>query len=117
MPVGLNRLTNRQIVRNSSPMAASKRRYTIKDIAEQSDVSLSTVSLVLNNNPRISEATRKRVHATMQRLGYEPNRMARALAWKHTRTLAVMLPQLRHTLADVYFGDRKSTRLNSSHRT
>ena len=86
-------------------MVQPKRRYTIKDIAEQSGVSLSTVSLVLNGNPRISGVTRDRVHATMKRLGYQPNRMARALAWKHTRTLAVVVPQLRHTLADVYFGE------------
>jgi DNA-binding LacI/PurR family transcriptional regulator len=42
-------------------MNESKRRYTIKDIAEQSSVSLSTVSLVLNDNPRISQTTRARV--------------------------------------------------------
>ncbi|MCG3150675.1 MAG: Catabolite control protein A [Verrucomicrobiae bacterium] len=86
-------------------MSEAKRRYTIKDIAEQSAVSLSTVSLVLNGNTRISAATRDRVHATMKRLGYQPNRMARALAWKHTRTLAVVMPQLRHAFADVYFGE------------
>jgi len=86
-------------------MTAQKRRYTIKDIAEQSGVSLSTVSLVLNGNPRISGATRDRVHKTIERLGYQPNRMARALAWRHTRTLAVLVPQLRHAFADVYFGE------------
>jgi len=86
-------------------MAPAKRRYTIKDIAEQSAVSLSTVSLVLNGNPRISAVTRKRVNDTMARLGYQPNRMARSLAWKHTRTLAVVMPQLRHAFADVYFGE------------
>jgi len=86
-------------------MNARRRRYTIKDIAEQSGVSLSTVSLVLNGNPRISPATRERVQETMRRLGYQPNRMARALAWRHTRTLAVLVPQLRHTFADVYFGE------------
>jgi DNA-binding LacI/PurR family transcriptional regulator len=86
-------------------MNESKRRYTIKDIAEQSGVSLSTVSLVLNDNPRISQATRARVLETIERLGYQPNRMARALAWRHTRTLAVLVPQLRHAFADVYFGE------------
>ena len=86
-------------------MAATKRRFTIKDIAQQSGVSLSTVSLVLNGNPRISEATRAKVHKTMARLGYQPNRMARALAWRHTRTLAVLMPQLKHGFADVYFGE------------
>jgi DNA-binding LacI/PurR family transcriptional regulator len=86
-------------------MATIKRRYTIKDIAEQSGVSLSTVSLVLNDNPRISESTRRRVHETMERVGYQPNRMARALAWRHTRTLCVLMPQLKHGFADVYFGE------------
>jgi LacI family transcriptional regulator len=86
-------------------MSDTKRRYTIKDIAQQSGVSLSTVSLVMNGNPRISKVTRDRVHETMKRLGYQPNRMARALAWRHTRTLAVLMPQLKHGFADVYFGE------------
>jgi LacI family transcriptional regulator len=86
-------------------MSAEKKRYTIRDIAEQSGVSLSTVSLVMNDNPRISQATRERVLKTMERLGYQPNRMARALAWRHSRTLAVLVPQLRHAFADVYFGE------------
>ena len=86
-------------------MTAAKKRCTIKDIAERSGVSISTVSLVLNGNPRISAATRERVHKTIQRQGYQPNRMARTLAWRHTRTLAVLLPQLKHGFADVYFGE------------
>jgi len=36
-------------------MSESKKRYTIKDIAEQSGVSLSTVSLVLNDNPELAK--------------------------------------------------------------
>jgi DNA-binding LacI/PurR family transcriptional regulator len=86
-------------------MTSAKKRCTIKDIAERSGVSISTVSLVLNGNPRISAATRDRVLKTIERLGYQPNRMARALAWRHTRTLAVLLPQLKHGFADVYFGE------------
>lgn len=86
-------------------ITGKKRRITIKDIAAESGVSLSTVSLVMNNNPRISQATRERVLQTIERLGYQPNRMARALAWRRSRTLAVLLPQLRHTFADVYFGE------------
>jgi LacI family transcriptional regulator len=86
-------------------MTSAKKRCTIKDIAERSGVSISTVSLVLNDNPRISVATRERVLKTIQRLGYQPNRMARTLAWRHTRTLAVLLPQLKHGFADVYFGE------------
>lgn len=86
-------------------MKPQVKRYTIKDIAEQAGVSLSTVSLVMNNNPRISEATRQRVLETIERLGYQPNRLARSLAWRRSQTIAVLLPQLRHTFADVYFGE------------
>jgi LacI family transcriptional regulator len=86
-------------------MHEQSKRCTIRDIARESGVSLSTVSLVLNDNPRISTATRERVMRTMERLGYQPNRMARALAWRYSRTLAVLVPQLRHTFADVYFGE------------
>lgn len=86
-------------------MANSNKRCTIKDIARESEVSLSTVSLVLNNNPRISQLTRERVMQTIERLGYQPNQMARTLAWKRTNTIAVLVPQLRHAFADVYFGE------------
>lgn len=86
-------------------MKGSTGRYTIKDIARESGVSLSTVSLVLNKNPRISAVTRDRVVKTMERLGYQPNRMARSLAWRYTRTLGVVMPPLRHAMADVYFGE------------
>src|SRR3989442_8017209 len=85
-----------------------KRRPTISDIARSSGVSLSTVSLVMNHNPRISEATRERVQKTMQRLGYQPNRQARALASQRSHTLAVLLAPLRPPLAHAYFGGNNS---------
>ena len=88
-------MQNREIAAIIDLMKQSVKRYTIKDIAEQSGVSLSTVSLVMNNNPRISEATRQRVLDTIERLGYQPNRMARGLAWQRSQTLAILLPQLR----------------------
>jgi len=81
------------------------RRTTIKDIAEECGVSLSTVSLVLNDNPRISKATREKVLATVARHGYEPNVHARGLASKSSRTVSVVVPQLQHVFADVYFGE------------
>ena len=51
-------------------MNSAKKRCTIKDIAENSGVSISSVSLVLNGNPRISAATREHVRKAIQRLGY-----------------------------------------------
>jgi len=51
----------------------------IADVAKKAKVSKSTVSLVLNNNPLISETTRANVLAAIQELGYQPNISARHL--------------------------------------
>ncbi len=52
---------------------------TIKDVAEYSGVSVSTVSRVLNNHPDVSEAVRSRVLETVRELHYVPNNSARDL--------------------------------------
>lgn len=81
------------------------KRATISDIARECGVSLSTVSLVLNNNPRISEKTRSRVWAAVKKYGYEPNVQARALASRTSRNVSVVVPHLNHVFADIYFGE------------
>ena len=80
-------------------------RPTIKDIAKACEVSLSTVSLVLNNNPRISPATRAKVLAAVEQFGYQPNAFARSLASKSSSALALVVPHLNHVFADIYFGE------------
>ncbi len=80
-------------------------RTTIKDIAQECGVSLSTVSLVLNDNPRISEKTRQKVQEAVRRHGYQPNQQARGLASKSSRIMSVVVPNLNHVFSDVYFGE------------
>ena len=80
-------------------------RKTIKEIAQECGVSLSTVSLVLNNNLRISEETRKKVLAAVAKYEYQPNAFARSLASKSSSALSVVVPHLNHVFADVYFGE------------
>jgi DNA-binding LacI/PurR family transcriptional regulator len=80
-------------------------RTTIKDIARECGVSLSTVSLVLNNNPRISPTTREKVLAAVARHQYQPNVFARSLASRSSRALSVVVPHLNHVFSDVYFGE------------
>jgi DNA-binding LacI/PurR family transcriptional regulator len=80
-------------------------RTTIKDIAKECGVSLSTVSLVLNKNPRISEKTRSLVLASVLKHGYQPNIHARGLASQTSQTLSVVVPHLNHVFADIYFGE------------
>jgi DNA-binding LacI/PurR family transcriptional regulator len=78
---------------------------TMKDVAEACGVSLSTVSLVLSDNPRISEETRSKVKAAVERFGYQPDTHARGLALQTSRTLAVVVPEINHVFADIYFGE------------
>lgn len=66
---------------------------TIKEVAKLAGVSPSTVSRVIANHPRISEETSKRVREVMEELGYHPNVMAKSLASRTTRTIAVVLPR------------------------
>ncbi len=80
-------------------------RTTIRDIARECGVSLSTVSLVLNDNPRISEKTRNRVLASVRKHNYQPNIHARGLASQTSRALSVVVPHLNHVFADIYFGE------------
>ncbi len=85
--------------------AAKSTRTTIKDIAKECDVSLSTVSLVINNNPRISQATRDKVLAAIERHQYQPNAFASSLASRSSHVLSVVVPHLNHVFSDVYFGE------------
>lgn len=65
---------------------------TIKDVAKLANVSPSTVSRVIANNPRISEETKKKVRKAMDKLGYHPNFQARSLANKSTETIGIIMP-------------------------
>lgn len=53
---------------------------TIYDVAERADVGIATVSRVLNNSPKVSDATRERVLAAVRELNYKPNKTARDLS-------------------------------------
>lgn len=85
--------------------ASSKKPVSLRDVARMANVSVATVSMVLNENPRISRATQLKVQRLIERVGYKPNRIAQSLSSKYTRVLAVMVPALRHTFADAYFGE------------
>ncbi|MEK5523941.1 LacI family transcriptional regulator [Heyndrickxia sporothermodurans] len=65
---------------------------TIKDVARVAQVSPSTVSRVIADNPRISEETKRRVREAMDELGYHPNFQARSLVVKSTKTIGIIMP-------------------------
>jgi LacI family repressor for deo operon, udp, cdd, tsx, nupC, and nupG len=68
---------------------------TIKDIARQLNVSVSTVSRALSDHPRISDATKQRIQQLAKELGYEPNTQAISFKQKKTFIIGVVLPDIK----------------------
>ena len=66
-------------------------RSTISDVAAAAQVSISTVSLVMNGKGPVADATRQRVRAAADRLGYAPSRSARGLAARRTGNVGFVL--------------------------
>ena len=64
---------------------------SIKDVAKEAGVSISTVSKVLKNYPRISEDTKKKVHKAIKKLHYVPNAAAATLSSKRSGRVALLL--------------------------
>jgi LacI family transcriptional regulator, sucrose operon repressor len=69
---------------------------TIHDVAKLANVSVTTVSRVLNNRGYISEATRAKVYKTMEELNYQPNEIARALLRKQSNVIGLIVPSVSH---------------------
>src|SRR3712207_3384388 len=91
-------------------------KVTIRDVAREAGVSVATVSRVLNDSGPVSDGARARILEVAGRLRYAPNEAARTLISNRTSTLGVILPDLHgEFFSEVIRGDRKSTRLNSSH--
>lgn len=65
---------------------------TLEEIAKLSKVSRSTVSRVINDDPKVSPTTRERVRAVIQKVNYHPNAAARGLAAGRTRVLGLVIP-------------------------
>ncbi len=64
---------------------------SIKDVAKQAGVAISTVSKVLNNYPNVSEETKKKVNRAVAELNFVPNCVASALSSKQSGRVAILL--------------------------
>ena len=69
---------------------------TLKDVAKETGLTVSTVSRVLNNRGYISADARERVYEAMKRLNYQPNELARSLSKQTTNTIGVIVPHIDH---------------------
>lgn len=67
-----------------------KEKATIYDISEKCGVSIATVSRVLNNSDKVTEATREKVLKVMEEMGYKPNGFARGLSLDSMKTIGIL---------------------------
>jgi LacI family transcriptional regulator len=65
---------------------------TIYDVARHAGVGVGTVSRVLNDSPRVSEATRQKVLAAIEELDYHPSPIAQRLSLRKTFAIGVIAP-------------------------
>ncbi len=70
---------------------------SIRDVAKEAGVAISTVSKVLNHYPNVSEQTKEKVTAAIEALNFVPNTIASALSSKKTGRVALVLDVSRHT--------------------
>lgn len=73
-----------------------KQKITLKQIAKELDVSISTVSKALRNSVEIGEDTREKVQAFAKFYNYRPNNIALSLKNSKTKTIGVIIPEIVH---------------------
>jgi LacI family transcriptional regulator len=66
----------------------------IKDVAKEANVSVATVSRVINDIPLVNEETKQRVLDAIKKTGYKPNAIARSLKMQKTNTIGIMIPDI-----------------------
>ncbi|MGL4382472.1 MAG: LacI family DNA-binding transcriptional regulator [Bacilli bacterium] len=71
----------------------NNKKVTIYDVAKRADVSLATVSRVINNSPSVKELTRERVKQAIEDLNFVPSAVAQGLALNKTTNIALIVPE------------------------
>ena len=71
--------------------------YNIYDIAKSANVSTATVSRIINNSGKVSDATKERVLKVMNELNYHPNAFARGMVTNSMKTIGVLAVDIRDT--------------------
>ncbi|WP_242203149.1 LacI family DNA-binding transcriptional regulator [Aestuariivivens insulae] len=73
-----------------------KRKITLKQIARELDVSISTVSKALSGSKEISEDTTQKIQAFAKLYNYRPNNIALSLKNRKTKTIGILIPEIVH---------------------
>src|SRR5690554_441249 len=75
-------------------MKGYEKVVTLKEIAQLCNVSITTVSNVLNDKPKVSEETRKKVLEVVKETGYQPNFFAQGMRKQKTRMIGIIVEDL-----------------------
>ena len=67
---------------------------TLKEIAQKCNVSVATVSNILNGKPKVSEETKKAVMEVVAEMGYQPNYVAQGLRRQKTHTIGIIADEM-----------------------
>ncbi len=78
------------------------KKITIADIAREAGVSTMTVSRYLSGSAPVAKETGERIRKIIEKLGYQPNYLARGLSSKRSMILGVTIPRTEHVLMDNY---------------
>jgi LacI family transcriptional regulator len=70
------------------------RRVTLQDIAREAGVSRFAVSVALNDKPGVSDVLRERIKRIADRLGYQPNAIARSLSTRQSKTIGMIVKDI-----------------------
>ncbi len=76
---------------------------TIFDIAKKAEVSIITVSRLLNNPKMVSARTAEKIFRVMEELNYQPSQIARSLVKKQTNTIGVIMSDIKNTFFNSWF--------------
>jgi LacI family transcriptional regulator len=71
-------------------------KVNIRDVAREANVSMSTVSRVINKNYPVKEETRIRVEMAVKKLNFSPNTLARSLISQNTKTIGILVPSINN---------------------
>jgi LacI family transcriptional regulator len=78
---------------------------TIYHIADEAGVSIGTVSRVINAKGLVSQKTRNRIQKIIQKYGYSPSRTAQSMVHKKSKTVGILIPQIRNPFFAQVIGD------------
>lgn len=91
------------------------KNITIKDVAKLAEVSVSTVSRVINHDPSVAEATQKKVSAIIETYHYQPSMIARGMVSKKTNMIAVIVSDITNPYFNQYVAILEKKLLNAGY--